>query len=46
MSAIWSLMFGYLPAWVQVVFLAFLAVLVVLIVIKVIALILSAVPFL
>lgn len=45
MGAVWSLLFGWLPAIAQIMVLAILAVLLIIIVFRIIALILDAIPF-
>lgn len=46
MAAVWSIIFGFLPVWVQVVLLVLIAILLVILVVRVIAGILEAIPFL
>lgn len=45
MSAIWTLFFGWLPAWFQVCILGFLSLIIIIIALKIIALVLDAIPF-
>lgn len=46
MSGLWSVLFSWLPAWVQVVLLGMIALVLILFVVKVIGFILDAIPFL
>lgn len=46
MSALWTVLFSWLPAWFQVVILGLISLMVILLVIKVIGLVLGAIPFL
>lgn len=46
MTAIYQLLFAWLPAWVQVVILGLIALLAVIVIFKVVAFVLDAIPFL
>lgn len=46
MTDVYALMFAWLPAWFQVVFLTFLAVLAIIVIGKIVAFVLDAIPFL
>lgn len=46
MSALWSVLFSWLPAWVQVVFLGLVALVVILLVLRIVSKVLDAIPFL
>lgn len=45
-TAIYQLMFSWLPAWVQVVLLGFFAFILILLIVKLVGFILDAIPFL
>lgn len=46
MSALWTLIFGFLPAWVQVLVLGLISLLVIILVLRVIGMVLDSIPFL
>lgn len=45
MSAVWQLLFAWLPVWVQVAILGFISLMVVLVILKIIGIVLDAIPF-
>ena len=46
LSSLWSMLFGWLPVIVQVVFGCFILILAIMLVLRIIALVLDAIPFL
>lgn len=46
MSALWTVFFSWLPAWMQVVILGLISLVIIFVVIKVVGLVLDAIPFL
>lgn len=46
MSALWTLIFGFLPAWVQVLVLGLISLLVIILVLRIIGMVLDSIPFL
>lgn len=46
MVTAWSIFFGWLPAWVQVVFLLVISILLIMLIVRIVASILEALPFL
>ncbi len=46
MSALWSVLFSWLPAWAQVVLLGLVALVVILLVLRIVSKVLDAIPFL
>lgn len=46
MATAWSIFFGWLPAWVQIVFLLIVSILLIMLIVRIVSTILEALPFL
>lgn len=46
MNALWSLIFGFMPAWVQVMILGIVSLVIIVLIIRVIGMVLDSIPFL